>query len=145
MSHRSRGPVFYNLQKTELCRNFKAENCCQYGDKCRFAHGKSELRKPTPYGERAVSVVSQGTQTVVTFSALNAPAWEAQPGALKEASVPNAPVSVSAVADTSSPALVNTLGALRFDDLPCFPVALPYCALVNGSKQFPPPYLPNMH
>ena len=29
--------------KTELCKSFESKNICMYGNKCRFAHGKSEL------------------------------------------------------------------------------------------------------
>lgn len=32
------------LAKTELCLNFKKTGHCAYGDKCYFAHGKSDLR-----------------------------------------------------------------------------------------------------
>lgn len=31
--------------KTELCERFEIEGSCKYGDKCRFAHGKHELRE----------------------------------------------------------------------------------------------------
>lgn len=30
--------------KTELCRSFEETGYCRYGDKCQFAHGRSELR-----------------------------------------------------------------------------------------------------
>ena len=30
--------------KTELCRPFQEYGACKYGEKCQFAHGKSELR-----------------------------------------------------------------------------------------------------
>ncbi|XBH62253.1 hypothetical protein VPH35_116520 [Triticum aestivum] len=33
--------------KTKLCGHF-ARGCCTHGDGCRFAHGKSELRRPVP-------------------------------------------------------------------------------------------------
>ena len=29
--------------KTELCKSFMEDNFCQYGNKCRFAHGEEEL------------------------------------------------------------------------------------------------------
>lgn len=29
--------------KTELCKNFVSTGKCNYGKKCRFAHGKDEL------------------------------------------------------------------------------------------------------
>lgn len=32
------------LYKTELCQNFSAYGTCSYGQKCRFAHGRHELR-----------------------------------------------------------------------------------------------------
>lgn len=35
-----------NRYKTELCRPFLEYNHCRYGDKCQFAHGKSDLRTP---------------------------------------------------------------------------------------------------
>jgi hypothetical protein len=33
-----------NLYKTELCRSWKENNKCPYGEKCQFAHGEHELR-----------------------------------------------------------------------------------------------------
>jgi len=33
-----------NLYKTELCRSFVETGVCRYGQKCQFAHGRSELR-----------------------------------------------------------------------------------------------------
>lgn len=33
------------LYKTELCEKFEANGSCPYGEKCLFAHGKSELRR----------------------------------------------------------------------------------------------------
>jgi len=33
-----------NLYKTELCRSFEETGVCRYGPKCRFAHGRAELR-----------------------------------------------------------------------------------------------------
>ena len=30
--------------KTELCRQYSSSGSCKYGEKCQFAHGKSELR-----------------------------------------------------------------------------------------------------
>lgn len=35
-----------NKYKTELCRNWE-EGHCEYGDKCTFAHGSTELRPKT--------------------------------------------------------------------------------------------------
>lgn len=32
--------------KTELCRNFQKDACCDYREKCLFVHGASELRAP---------------------------------------------------------------------------------------------------
>ena len=32
--------------KTELCRHFETHKNCQLGEKCNFAHGQHELRKP---------------------------------------------------------------------------------------------------
>ena len=32
--------------KTQLCLHFTNKGACWYGDKCNFAHGKRELRKP---------------------------------------------------------------------------------------------------
>ncbi|KAI9301684.1 hypothetical protein BJ944DRAFT_168636, partial [Cunninghamella echinulata] len=32
------------LYKTELCRNWEERNTCRYGDKCKYAHGKEDLR-----------------------------------------------------------------------------------------------------
>ncbi|KAI8344301.1 hypothetical protein BC941DRAFT_342835, partial [Chlamydoabsidia padenii] len=32
------------LYKTEICRNYEELHSCRYGQKCRYAHGKSELR-----------------------------------------------------------------------------------------------------
>ena len=34
----------HSLYKTELCRSWEETGCCRYGNKCQFAHGKSELR-----------------------------------------------------------------------------------------------------
>ncbi|KAI8977570.1 hypothetical protein BDF20DRAFT_820763, partial [Mycotypha africana] len=34
----------YKLYKTELCRNWQEMGNCRYAKKCRFAHGKEELR-----------------------------------------------------------------------------------------------------
>lgn len=40
-------PDQINLKyKTERCRHFESNKFCQLGDKCHFAHGDSELRKP---------------------------------------------------------------------------------------------------
>ncbi|KAJ5076088.1 protein tis11 [Anaeramoeba ignava] len=33
-----------DLYKTELCRSWEETGTCKFGDSCRFAHGKSELR-----------------------------------------------------------------------------------------------------
>eukprot|EP01135_Chromosphaera_perkinsii_P005712 Nk52_evm12s359 gene=Nk52_evmTU12s359 len=33
------------LYKTELCHSFEETNFCKYGDKCKFAHGRGELRR----------------------------------------------------------------------------------------------------
>ena len=33
------------LYKTELCHSFEETNSCKYGDKCKFAHGRGELRR----------------------------------------------------------------------------------------------------
>eukprot|EP01135_Chromosphaera_perkinsii_P001620 Nk52_evm90s207 gene=Nk52_evmTU90s207 len=33
------------LYKTELCHSFEETNYCKYGDKCKFAHGRHELRR----------------------------------------------------------------------------------------------------
>lgn len=35
------------LYKTELCRSYSDSGTCRYGAKCRFAHGKEELRAVT--------------------------------------------------------------------------------------------------
>ena len=32
--------------KTERCRHFEQHNNCTLGDRCHFAHGDAELRKP---------------------------------------------------------------------------------------------------
>ena len=32
--------------KTELCRHFMQHGNCTLGDRCHFAHGEKELRKP---------------------------------------------------------------------------------------------------
>ena len=34
------------LFKTSLCKNFAAGVGCRFGDRCNFAHGANELRKP---------------------------------------------------------------------------------------------------
>ena len=34
--------------KTSLCRNFQENGYCQYGDKCKFAHGESDLKQAPP-------------------------------------------------------------------------------------------------
>jgi hypothetical protein len=33
-----------SLYKTELCRSYQEHGSCRYGNKCQFAHGKTELR-----------------------------------------------------------------------------------------------------
>lgn len=33
--------------KTERCRHYETHMHCALGDKCHFAHGDEELRKPT--------------------------------------------------------------------------------------------------
>ncbi|RUS20858.1 hypothetical protein BC937DRAFT_94181 [Endogone sp. FLAS-F59071] len=38
------------LYKTRLCERFMKENFCQYGPKCNFAHGLSELRERPNFG-----------------------------------------------------------------------------------------------
>ncbi|KAK6109140.1 Zinc finger C-x8-C-x5-C-x3-H type (and similar) family protein [Brugia pahangi] len=35
-----------NAYKTSLCKSFRENNICQYGDECVFAHGEKELRLP---------------------------------------------------------------------------------------------------
>uniref|UniRef100_A0A1I8ECZ8 C3H1-type domain-containing protein n=1 Tax=Wuchereria bancrofti TaxID=6293 RepID=A0A1I8ECZ8_WUCBA len=35
-----------NAYKTSLCRSFRENNICPYGDECVFAHGEKELRLP---------------------------------------------------------------------------------------------------
>lgn len=35
-----------NKYKTELCRSFDESRQCKYGEKCRYAHGNTELRTP---------------------------------------------------------------------------------------------------
>lgn len=35
-----------NKYKTELCRSFDESRQCKYGEKCRYAHGSTELRTP---------------------------------------------------------------------------------------------------
>ena len=35
--------------KTKLCRNFEKHLKCNYGDKCRFAHGPLEVREHSKY------------------------------------------------------------------------------------------------
>jgi len=30
--------------KTEICKNYEMDHFCPYGNKCRFAHGKGELK-----------------------------------------------------------------------------------------------------
>jgi hypothetical protein len=37
--------------KTELCLSFDRDGTCQYGDKCRFAHGIEELRQKTRHAK----------------------------------------------------------------------------------------------
>ncbi len=37
--------AFQQNYKTELCRNWES-GYCEFGEKCTFAHGKEELRKP---------------------------------------------------------------------------------------------------
>lgn len=34
----------YNIYKTVLCNYFKQDGTCQFGDRCTFAHGESDLR-----------------------------------------------------------------------------------------------------
>ncbi len=41
----SRKTAFVLNYKTELCHNWEI-GFCEFGDKCAFAHGKAELRKP---------------------------------------------------------------------------------------------------
>ena len=38
--------VINEKYKTELCRHFETHKNCQLDDKCHFAHGQAELRKP---------------------------------------------------------------------------------------------------
>jgi len=38
--------------KTTLCRNFEKMGKCPYKKKCQFAHGKGELQKLAPIGNR---------------------------------------------------------------------------------------------
>ena len=38
--------VINEKYKTELCRHFETHKNCQLEDKCHFAHGQAELRKP---------------------------------------------------------------------------------------------------
>lgn len=39
----SRGPS--NMRyKTMMCKHFSTEEGCQYGEKCQFAHGVTDLR-----------------------------------------------------------------------------------------------------
>lgn len=33
--------------KTRLCKHYQAGQKCQHGNKCQYAHGESELRKPS--------------------------------------------------------------------------------------------------
>ena len=35
--------------KTELCKNYEMSGNCHYGSKCKYAHGKKELRKRPLY------------------------------------------------------------------------------------------------
>ena len=34
--------------KTDLCKNWMEKGKCNYGNRCRFAHGKDELNFATP-------------------------------------------------------------------------------------------------
>ena len=43
------GPRTYkvDLKKTSLCNTFTNTGSCKFGDNCKYAHGKEELREPT--------------------------------------------------------------------------------------------------
>jgi hypothetical protein len=44
---RNQGKPEINLKyKTEMCRHYEQQKHCLLGDKCHFAHGDAELRKP---------------------------------------------------------------------------------------------------
>lgn len=44
---RNQGKPEINLKyKTEMCRHYEQQKHCLLGDKCHFAHGEAELRKP---------------------------------------------------------------------------------------------------
>jgi len=36
--------------KTSLCKQFEMNGTCNYGEKCKYAHGSSDLRQPTGGG-----------------------------------------------------------------------------------------------
>lgn len=41
-----KAPVINNRYKTQLCRHFASQGHCHLGDRCSFAHGAAEIRKP---------------------------------------------------------------------------------------------------
>lgn len=73
-----------SLYKTEMCRSFEESNQCKYGERCQFAHNKSELRSiqrhprykteicktfwdigTCPYGKRCCFVHTKENQTTI--------------------------------------------------------------------------------
>jgi hypothetical protein len=45
-------PIDGTKYKTEMCRNWIELNCCQYAEKCNFAHGYDELIDKNPANEK---------------------------------------------------------------------------------------------
>lgn len=57
-----------NLYKTQLCRNWKEEGECRFGNTCHFAHGREELQEKGQSVRRKNTAVSSSGPAMVSSS-----------------------------------------------------------------------------
>lgn len=64
--------------KTSLCKNFLSDKGCQYGNKCQFAHGESELRKldNNSYQQPMSKPMQQFQKTIMNYKIVKCKNYE---------------------------------------------------------------------